>query len=111
MRNSTCSRDKRPIAWTVRLVALNILVMVGILALFYGTDQKPLAMCLMRSVNPLSSLLPWITQNMRLTVLNARLYDLLVVVTMAIQGFVAGSIIDLVRWLRRRKIAETPPNA
>ena len=31
-----------------------------------------------------------------------RLYDLLVVVTMAIQGCVVGSVIDLARWLKRR---------
>jgi len=83
--------------------------MLGILALFYGTDHKPLAMRLMRSVNPLSSLLPWMTQNMRLTMVNARLYDFLVVFLIAIQGFVVGSLIDSVRWLRRRKIAGNSP--
>ena len=109
MRNFACTRNGRPIAWTVRLVVLNILVMVGILTLFYGTNHKPLAMRLMRSVNPLSLLLPWMTQNMRLTMLNARLYDFLLVFVIAIQGLVVGSLIDLVRWLRRRKIAGNLP--
>jgi len=79
--------------------------MVGILALFYATDQKPLAMRLMRTLNPLSSLLPWITQGMRLNYVTVRLYDFLAVLTMAIQGFAIGSLIDLARWLRQRKIA------
>ena len=84
---------------------LNVLIMVGILALFYATDQKPLAMRLMRTLNPLSSLLPWITQGMRLNYVTVRLYDFLAVLTMAIQGFAIGSLIDLARWLRQRKIA------
>jgi hypothetical protein len=94
--------DVRPVVWTVRLVILNVLVIVAILALFYATDHKPLAMRLMRTVNPLSSLLPWMTQNMRPSLLTVRLYDFLVALTMAIQGCVVGSTIDLIRWLRRR---------
>ena len=39
--------------------------MLGILVLFYATHHKPLAMRLMRAVNPMSSILPWATQNMR----------------------------------------------
>jgi len=105
MRNFAGTTNGRPIAWTVRLVVLNVLIMVGILALFYATDQKPLAMRLMRTLNPLSSLLPWITQGMRLNYVTVRLYDFLAVLTMAIQGFAIGSLIDLARWLRQRKIA------
>jgi len=62
-------------------------------------------MRLMRTLNPLSSLLPWITQGMRLNYVTVRLYDFLAVLTMAIQGFAIGSLIDLARWLRQRKIA------
>lgn len=105
MRNFAGTTNGRPIGWTVRLVVLNVLIMVGILALFYATDQKPLAMRLMRTLNPLSSLLPWITQGMRLNYVTVRLYDFLAVLTMAIQGFAIGSLIDLARWLRQRKIA------
>ena len=80
--------------------------MLGILALFYATDHKPLAMRLMRAVNPMSSILPWVTQNMRPTAFTVRLYDFFVVLVMAIQGCAVGSIIDLIRWFRRRKLAE-----
>ena len=62
-------------------------------------------MRLMRRLNPLGSLLPWITQGMRLNYVTVRLYDFLTVLTMAIQGFAIGSLIDLARWIRRRKIA------
>ncbi len=77
--------------------------MVGILALFYATDHKPLALRLMRAVNPMSSILPWATQNMRLTTFTVRFYDFLVVAVMAIQGCVLGCIVDLIRWLRRAR--------
>ncbi len=80
--------------------------MLGILALFYATDQKPLAMRLMRTMNPLSSLLPWITEGMRLNFLTVRFYDFLTVLIMAIQGFILGSLIDLARCRRRQKITE-----
>jgi len=70
---------------------------------FLRDRHKPLAMRLMRTVNPLSSFLPWMTQNMRPTALTARLYDFFVVLVMAIQGCVFGSTIDLIRFLRRRK--------
>jgi len=61
------------------LTVLSTLVMLGILALFYATDHKPLAMRLMRAVNPMSSILPWVTQNMRPTAFTVRLYDFFVV--------------------------------
>jgi hypothetical protein len=80
--------------------------MVGILALFYFTADKALALRLMRVVNPISSILPWATQNMRLTAFTVRFYDFLVVVVMAIQGCVLGCMIDLIRWLRRAHSAE-----
>ena len=88
------------------MTVLSTLVMLGILALFYATDHKPLAMRLMRAVNPMSSILPWVTQNMRPTAFTVRLYDFFVVLVMAIQGCAVGSIIDLIRWFRRRKLAE-----
>ena len=83
--------------------------MMAILALFYATDDKPLAMLLMRTVNPLSSALPWFTHGMRLSVLNARLYDVLVVLVAAFQGFVVGSIVDAVSWFRRRQVSRASP--
>jgi hypothetical protein len=76
--------------------------MLGILVRSYTTDHKHLAMRLMRAVNPMNSILPWATQNMRPNPFTIRLYDLLVAVTMAIQGCVVGSVIDLARWLKRR---------
>lgn len=63
-------------------------------------------MRLMRAVNPMSSILPWLTQNMRPTAFTARLYDFFVVLAMTIQGSAVGSIVDLIRWLRRRMLAE-----
>ena len=75
--------------------------MSGILVLFYGTDRKPLAMRLMRAVNPASSILPWLTQGMRPSLLTVRLYDFFVVLAMALQGFLIGAVIDVVRWARR----------
>ena len=100
------TRSERPLAWTVRLAVLNTLVVLGILALFYATDQKPLAIRLMRAVNPMSSILPWLTENMRPTAFTVRLYDFLVVLVIAIQGSAVGSIVDLIRWLRRRRLTD-----
>ena len=90
---------------------LNSLIMIGILAFFYGTDHKSLAMRLMRTVNPLSSLLPWMTQNMRPTAFTVRLYDFFVVLAMAIQGCATGLIVDLIRWVRRRNLAKSSLDA
>jgi hypothetical protein len=81
--------------------------MVGILALFYATEQKPLAMRLMRAVNPMSAMLPWFTQGMRLTVFSARIYEFLVVVVMAFQGCIVGCTIDAIRWFRRRHFLDS----
>ena len=78
--------------------------MLGILALFYATDQKPLAMSLMRAVNPIAGVLPWLTQSMRFNALNVRLYDLMVVTAMAIQCCAIGFAIDMVTWIRRARI-------
>ncbi len=78
--------------------------MLGILALFYATDYKPVVMRLMRAVNPMSSILPWVTQNMRPNAFNARIYDFLVVMVMAIQGCALGFIIDLIQWFGRRRL-------
>ena len=47
MRHSGQAGDDQPLAWTVRLTVLSALAMLGILALFYATEQKPLAMRLM----------------------------------------------------------------
>jgi|SRR5882762_4188243 hypothetical protein len=102
MRRSGGARNDRPVRWTGRLTVLSVVLMFGILALFYATDQKPLAMRLMRVLNPISSILPWVTQNMRPTAFTVRLYDFLVVVAMAIQGCLVGSIVDFIRWFRRR---------
>ena len=88
------------------MAVLSTLVMLGILALFYATDHKPLAMRLMRALNPMSSILPWLTQNMRPTAFTVRLYDFFVVLVMAIQGSVVGSIVDLIRWFRQQRLAE-----
>jgi hypothetical protein len=100
-----CLRDMRISAsrakWTILLTILSTAVMLGILALFYATDHKPLAMRLMRAVNPTSSILPWLTQGMRPTLLTVRLYDFLVVFAMAFQGFLMGAAIDVIRWVRR----------
>jgi len=100
------TRSERQLAWTVRLAVLNTLVVLGILALFYATDHKPLAIRLMRAVNPMSSILPWLTENMRPTAFTVRLYDFLVVLVIAIQGSAVGSIVDLIRWLRRRRLTD-----
>jgi hypothetical protein len=111
MRDSGWIPGERPFAWSVRLAVLNSLIMIGILAFFYGTDHKGLAMRLMRTVNPLSSLLPWMTQNMRPTALTVRLYDFFVVLGMAIQGCAIGLIVDLILWVRRRNLAESSLDA
>ena len=87
--------------WAILFTILSTAVMLGILALFYATDQKPLAMRLMRAVNLTSSILPWLTQGMRPTLLTARIYDFLVVFAMAFQGFLIGAAIDVIRWVRR----------
>jgi hypothetical protein len=87
--------------WTILFTILSTAVMLGILALFYVTDNKPLAMRLMRAVNPASSILPWLTQGMRPTLLTVRLYDFLVVFAMTFQGFLIGAAIDIFRWVRR----------
>jgi len=86
-------------------VVAHVLTVMGILALFYGTDHKPIAMRLLRACDPASSLLPWITQGMRPTRLTVRLYDSLVVFAMAIQGCVIGLAIDGMRRLFRRQSA------
>ena len=95
--------------WTILFTILSTAVMLGILALFYATNQKPFAMRLMRAVNPTSAILPWLTQGMRLTFTAARIYDFLVVVAMAFQGFLVGAVIDIVRWLRLSRKATTFP--
>jgi hypothetical protein len=100
------SRNKGRFRWTVRLVVLSALIITGNLALFYATDHKALAMRLMREVNPLSSILPWATQNMRLNAFNVRVYDFLMLAMMVVQGFVLGSTIDLIRWFRGRRVAK-----
>jgi hypothetical protein len=86
--------------WTILFTILSTAVMLGILGLFYATDHKPLAMRLMRAVNPTSSILPWLTE-VRPTLLTVRLYDFLVVFAMAFQGFLIGAAIDVIRWVRR----------
>jgi hypothetical protein len=96
--------------WIIVLTTLSTFIMIGILAIFYATDHKPLAMRLMRTVNPGSAILPWLTQNMRLNVLTARMYDFLVVVMATLQGLVLGSLIDFFRWLRRRDDLRTIPS-
>jgi len=93
MRDSGWIPGERPFAWRVGLAVLNSLIMIGILAFFYGTDHKGLAIRLMRTVNP---------QNMRPTALTVRLYDFFVVLAMAIQGCAIGLIVDLIRWVRRQ---------
>lgn len=90
-----------PVKWTILTTTLSTVVMLGILVLFYATDHKPLAMRLMRAANPMSSILPWLTQNLRLNRFTVRLYDFLVVFAMAFQGFLIGVVIDVVRWARR----------
>jgi hypothetical protein len=60
--------------------------MLGTLVLFYTTDHQPLAMRLTRAVNPMSSILPWATKNMRPNPFTIRLYDFLVVMTMAFRA-------------------------
>ena len=89
--------------WGTVVTVASTFVMLAILGLFYGTEHKPLALRLIRTVDPLSLVLPWLTQGMRLNLLNVRLHDLLVLMTMAIQGFAIGSVVDLILWLRRRK--------
>jgi hypothetical protein len=54
----------------------------------------------------MSSILPRLTQNMRPTAFTVRLYDFLVVLVIAIQGSAVGSIVDLIRWLRRRRLTD-----
>ena len=87
--------------WTILFTILSTAVMLGILALFYATDHKPLAMRLMRTVNPTSSILPGLTHGMRPTLLTVRIYDFLVVFAMAFQGFLIGAAIDVIRWVWR----------
>ena len=67
---------------------------------------QALAMRLMGEVNPLSSILPWATQNMRPNAFAIRFYDFLVVATMVVQGFVLGSTIDLIRLFWQRRVAK-----
>ena len=93
--------------WTIRFMVLGTLVMMGILAMFYATDHKPLAMRLMRAVNPLAAPLAWLTQNMRLNTFNARLYDFLVVVAMAIQSSALGFAIDWIHHIQRKRSRES----
>ena len=111
MRRFAQIGNDRPLKWTVRLTVLSALVMVGILTLFYATEHKPLAMRFMRAANPMSAVLPWLTQNMRLTVFSARVYDFLVVVVMAFQGCIVGCTVDLIRWFRRRQSTPPRPNS
>jgi hypothetical protein len=103
--------DDRPLTWTIRVTVLSSFVMLGILALFYATDEKPLAMRLMRAVNPLSLLLPRLTEGMPLSMFSARVYDFLVVAAMAFQGCAVGAIIDFIRRLRRRIPNNSSPSA
>jgi hypothetical protein len=95
--------DARFARWAIRLTLLGTLVMLGILPLFYETDSKSLATRLMRAVNPMAAMLPWLTQNMRLNAFNVRLYDCLVVAAMALQCCIVGCAIDLIRWMRRNR--------
>jgi hypothetical protein len=67
------------------MTVLSGVVMVAILLLFYYTDNKGLALRLMRAVNPLSESLSSFTQNMMVSV---RMYDILIVAVMTVQGFV-----------------------
>jgi hypothetical protein len=103
MKRSRREPSGRPIGWTIGLTVLGTLAMAGILTLFYATEHKSLAMRLMRAINPMSSMLPWVTQNMRPNVFTVRLYDFLVLLAMAIQSCALGLIVDLVRWFRRRR--------
>jgi hypothetical protein len=76
--------------------------MVGLLAMFYGTGKKSLAISFMR-INPSFAILQWLTQNVRMMFRTARLYDFNLVVIMGAQGCVIGGTIDLIRWLRHPK--------
>ena len=86
--------------WTVRLTITSTLIGIGVLGLFYGTDEKALAMQLIRALNPASSMLPHLTSTMRPTPFHVRVYDRLVVTAMAVQGYVLGLVIDMIRWFR-----------
>jgi hypothetical protein len=102
MWDSSPSGRPRPLVWTFRLLILGAIVAIGILTLFYVTDHKPFATSLLRNSLPLTSVLPWLTQGMRLTMFNARLFDFFIVLTSAFQGLILGAAIDVTRWLRRR---------
>lgn len=102
MWDSSPSGRPRPPVWTFRLLILGAIVAIGILTLFYVTDHKPFATSLLRNSLPLTSVLPWLTQGMRLTMFNARLFDFFIVLTSAFQGLILGAAIDVTRWLRRR---------
>jgi hypothetical protein len=71
----------------------------ALIAYFYAGDQKSWALQIIALLNPLSRLLPRLTENWRLNTANVRLYDGLVILSGAAEGLFIGATIDILRRL------------
>ena len=77
-------------------------LMFALVVWFYAAHQKDLTMRIIADVNPLSGVLPRLTENWRPNATNVRLYDGLVVLSGAVEGLLIGFGIDIVRAFQRR---------
>ena len=93
--------------WSIRLTLVSAVAMAALVAFFYAADDKTETMRVVRALNPATAtVLPRLTENIHPTRLIVRIYDFLVVLTMAVQGFVLGAIVDAVRYWRHRRRPE-----
>jgi hypothetical protein len=70
-------------------------LMFALVVCFYAVDQEDLTLRMIAEVNPLSRVLPRLTEGWRHNATNVRLYDGLVVLSGAVEGLLIGLSIDL----------------
>ncbi len=97
----------KQLEWTIRLSFCGAALMLALIAYFYAADEKGNAMRVITAFNAFVRVLPRFTENWQPTSFNIRLYDGLVVLCMAAEGFLIGVVIDVLRFLRIRSTTPT----
>jgi hypothetical protein len=77
-------------------------LMFALVVCFYAADRKDLTLRIIAEVNPLSGILPRLTEGWRRNAANVRLYDGLVVLSGAVEGALIGFGIDIIRAFQHR---------
>jgi hypothetical protein len=82
---------------TMRFALGGAVLTFALIVYFYAGDQKGWTMQMIALVNPLSRVLPRLTENWQLNAANVRLYDGLVILSGAAEGLLIGASIDILR--------------